>query len=196
MVYRSLAVWWRRPSSVRWGGLRRTSPISRSFGLDRGNAIDRYYIEKFLLENAALVQGRVLEVGDAAYTQRFGRGHVASSDVLHAVAGNSEANLVGDLCTGEGIPKDTYDCIILTQTLPFIYDLKGAVAATRDALKPGGTLLVTLPGICQISRYDMERWGDYWRFTDLAPAGSLATCSGRQTSLYKFTAMCCLLSHS
>jgi hypothetical protein len=33
------------------------------------------------------------------------------------------------------------------------------------ALKPGGVLLATFPGISQISRYDMERWGEYWRFT-------------------------------
>ncbi|HJT21790.1 MAG TPA: methyltransferase, partial [Nitrospira sp.] len=33
------------------------------------------------------------------------------------------------------------------------------------ALKPGGVLLATVSGISQISRYDMERWGDYWRFT-------------------------------
>jgi hypothetical protein len=25
---------------------------------------------------------------------------------------------------------------------------------------------LTFPGISQISRYDMDRWGDYWRFTD------------------------------
>jgi hypothetical protein len=32
-------------------------------------------------------------------------------------------------------------------------------------LKPGGVLLVTIPGISQIIREDMELWGDYWRFT-------------------------------
>jgi len=26
--------------------------------------------------------------------------------------------------------------------------------------------LITATGICQISRYDMDRWGEYWRFTD------------------------------
>ena len=26
-------------------------------------------------------------------------------------------------------------------------------------------LLATVAGISQISRYDMDRWGDYWRFT-------------------------------
>jgi hypothetical protein len=35
-------------------------------------------------------------------------------------------------------------------------------------LKPGGVLLATVPGISQISQYDMERWGDYWRFTSLS----------------------------
>jgi len=32
-------------------------------------------------------------------------------------------------------------------------------------LATGGVLLVTAPGISQISRFDMDRWGDYWRFT-------------------------------
>ena len=33
-------------------------------------------------------------------------------------------------------------------------------------------MLATFPGISQISRYDMDRWGDFWRFTD-ASAGRL-----------------------
>jgi hypothetical protein len=28
--------------------------------------------------------------------------------------------------------------------------------------------LITVPGISQIVRYDMDRWGDYWRFTTLS----------------------------
>jgi hypothetical protein len=40
------------------------------------------------------------------------------------------------------------------------------VANTHRALKPGGSVLATVPGISQISRYDMDRWGDFWRFTD------------------------------
>lgn len=27
---------------------------------------------------------------------------------------------------------------------------------------------MTVPGISQISRYDMDHWGDYWRFTTLS----------------------------
>ncbi len=29
-------------------------------------------------------------------------------------------------------------------------------------------LLASVPGISQLSRYDMERWGEYWRFTSLS----------------------------
>ena len=143
-----------------------TEPVSRVFGLDRGTPIDRHYIENFLAEHASDVHGRVLEVGDATYTRRFGGDRVARSDVLHAVAGNRRATLVGDLCSGGGIPTAAFDCIVLTQVLPFLYDVAAAVRTCERALVPGGTVLATVPGISQISRYDMDRWGDFWRFTD------------------------------
>src|SRR3954467_8130334 len=145
-------------------GLRVHEPVSTQFGLDRGRPVDRFYIERFLEQNKDLIRGRVLEVQERTYTEWFGTG-VEQSDVLHAGPGNPEATLVGDLTTGEGIPQDAFDCIILTQTLPFIWDVPAAVRGTRSALKPGGTLLATVPGISQISREDMNEWGDWWRFT-------------------------------
>lgn len=147
------------------GSLRRTTPISSFFGFDRGLPVDRYYIETFLAAQRADVRGRVLEIGDRAYTQRFGGDAVTRSDVLHARAGNPEATLVGDLCTGDGIPRGAFDCIILTQVLPFVWDVPAAIRTAAAALAPGGVLLVTAPGISQISRHDADRWGDYWRFT-------------------------------
>jgi hypothetical protein len=145
-------------------GLRVREPVSTQFGLDRGRPVDRFYIERFLTEHKQLIRGRVLEVQERTYTDWFGTG-VERSDVLHAGPGNPEATLVGDLTTGEGIPQGAFDCIILTQTLPFIWDVPAAVRGTRSALKPGGTLLATVPGISQISREDMNEWGDWWRFT-------------------------------
>ena len=38
----------RLPGGLELGSLRRTTPISSSFGFDRGQPIDRYYIEDFL----------------------------------------------------------------------------------------------------------------------------------------------------
>jgi SAM-dependent methyltransferase len=85
--------------------------------------------------------------------------------VLHAREGTLGATIVADLSVADSIPSDTFDCIILTQTLQFIYDVQPAVRHLHRILKAKGVLLATLPGISQISEYDDSRWGDYWRFT-------------------------------
>jgi SAM-dependent methyltransferase len=150
--------------SIRFGDFKRLSPISSHYS--RGTPVDRYYVESFLAQNAGDIHGHTLEIADNNYTVRFGGERVTRSDVLHAVPGNPEATLVGDLATGRGIPSSAFDCIILTQTLLVIYEIKEAIIQIRNALRPGGVALITVPGIGQINRYDMDRWGDYWRFTD------------------------------
>ncbi len=157
------------PDRVRFGSLRRLTPISRHFGWDRGGLpVDRYYIEHFLSEYAADVAGRVLEVRDDTYTRKFGGDRVVRSDVLHPLPGNPKATIIADLADGDGLPDETFDCIILTQVLPFIFDVEAAVRTLHRVLCPGGVVLATVPGISQIVRLDMEAWGDYWRFTSLS----------------------------
>ena len=151
---------------VEWYNLRTTKPISRVFGFDRGQPIDRYYIESFLQDNSSSIKGKVLEIADNKYTKKFGGKNILESEVLHAVDGNPKATIVGDLVTGQGLPENAFDCFILTQTLQFIYDILSAAENVVKCLKPGGVALITVAGISQISRYDMKRWGDYWRFTD------------------------------
>ena len=56
--------------------------------------------------------------------------------------------------------------------------MRAAVATSCRILKPGGVLLLTVPGISQLSRYDRERWGDYWRFTPQSVQRLLAECFG------------------
>src|SRR6185503_10443139 len=76
--------------SIDFGALRSVAPISRHWGFDRGLPIDRYYIEAFLERCSGDVHGRVMEIGDATYTNRFGKGRVTRSDVLH-ISGNGTA---------------------------------------------------------------------------------------------------------
>lgn len=159
---------WPPAGVVDLGDLRRVSPISRSFGFDRGKCVDRYYIEKFLSRHASDVRGRVLEIGDDRYTRIFGGDRVLRSDVLHAVEGNPRATIVADLATGDGLADGIFDCVIFTQTLPFIFDFRSALRHLYRILAEGGVVLATFPGISQISRYDADRWGDYWRFTSLS----------------------------
>lgn len=150
---------------VRFGSLRRLQPISDLFGFDRGFCIDRYYIESFLEHYAKDIHGNVLEFGDATYTRKLGGSRVARADVLHAVEGNPNATVIADLTSADHVPSDSFDCIICTQTLHLIYDVPAALRTLYRVLKPTGVLLTTFPGISQISRYDMDRWGDCWRFT-------------------------------
>lgn len=152
--------------TVNWQNFRRLTPISRVFGLDRGLPIDRYYIEKFLAAHTANIEGRVLEIGDRRYTRKFGGDQVSQSDVLHYITGNPEATIVADLTRADGIPEGTFDCIICTQTLQFIFDFRAALRHLARILKPGGVLLVTTTGISKIARREgVDPWGEYWGFT-------------------------------
>jgi SAM-dependent methyltransferase len=154
---------------VRFGSLRRLSPVSRKFGYDRGQPIDRYYIERFLGANADVIKGRVLEIGDSGYTRRFGGTRVTRSDVLNIEPGHPETTIVADLATAEDIPADSFDCLVITQTLHLIYDLPAAAGTLYRILRPEGSLLTTFPGISPLS---MDRWADtwYWALTPLSAA--------------------------
>jgi glycosyltransferase involved in cell wall biosynthesis len=153
---------------VRFGNLRRVKPFSCDFGVDRGLPIDRYYIEQFLSTHVLDIRGHVLEIKDETYTRQFGGDRVTKSDVIHITEGNPKATIVADLTCAEHIPSNTFDCAIVTQTLQLIYDVQAAIKTLHRILKPSGIVLATFPGISQISRYDMNRWGYYWGFTTLS----------------------------
>jgi SAM-dependent methyltransferase len=155
----------RRASPVTFADVTASEPLSRRFGGDRGGPIDRHYIEQFVRDHCADITGHVLEIGEPRYTRAFGS-DVAASDVLHAVEGNPNATLVADLTRRETLPPAAFDCVICTQTLGFIFDVPAAIDGIWHVLRPGGVILATVAGISQVSRYDMDRWGDYWRFTD------------------------------
>jgi SAM-dependent methyltransferase len=167
MIHR---LWVRQPrlGTVDLGDLAQTKPISSDFGLDRGLPVDRYYIEGFLTKYASDIHGHVLEVMEPLYTHKMGGDRVTRSDVLHVTSGNPKATIVADLTEANHLPSDTFDCIILTQTLQFIYNVPAALQTLHRILKPGGVLLITVSGISQISREDMDRWGQYWSFTTLS----------------------------
>ena len=170
MLIKLWRYWNRKKVRVEFGSLSATGPVSNLHGLDRGTPINRYYIEKFLTGHAGLIRGEVLEVGDSEYSRRFGDNRVERRGVLHVTPGNNAATVVGDLTDPATLPAGAVDCFICTQTFDCIFEVHKAVAGAHHLLKPGGVLLATMSGISQISRYDMDRWGDYWRFTTASVA--------------------------
>ena len=155
----------RRKTPVNFLDFSRKTPISRVFGLDRGTPIDRYYIEKFLRKHSNLIKGHVLEVAENRCCKLYGSHQVESCDILSTASTNKHITIVSDLTNTETLPKGKMDCFICTQTFNFIYEVQKAVEGAYYLLRSGGVLLATVAGLCQISRYDMDRWGDYWRFT-------------------------------
>jgi SAM-dependent methyltransferase len=159
---------------VDFGDLRRLEPFGRHFGEDRGIALDRHYIEAFLHAHQADIRGRVLEIGEARYTRQFGGERVTGTEILHVTPDNPRATIVGDLAQAPHIPDAAFDALIITQTLHLIYDAKAAARTMHRILKPGGVLLLTVPGITQVPNGTPWAHTWFWAFTPLSVQRMLA----------------------
>jgi len=146
-----------RHGHIRWGQLRSLDPLNSEWGFDRGLPIDRYYILDFLSNHAADIHGSVLSVGDDHYAKKFGC-NIDKSEILH-IHEEPMATIVGDLQNPALLEAEAHDCFLLVQTLQLIYDCRIAVANSYRALKPGGVLLATVPGITPMKDPD---WNDAW----------------------------------
>jgi len=144
------------------GDLGRVPAIMRGLARDDGTPIDRYYIEGFLAQNANDIRGRVLEAGETRYTRRFGGARVERSDVLGIEVTSPHLILAGDVAQQGTLPEEAFDCVIVTHALQYVFDTRAAVATLYRALKSGGVLLVTAPGVFQ-SEHTTRTW--YWTFT-------------------------------
>jgi peptidoglycan/xylan/chitin deacetylase (PgdA/CDA1 family)/SAM-dependent methyltransferase len=149
------------------GDLRRASAISNCWGTDRGKPVDRPYIEEFVQRHSGDIKGRVLEVKDPVYSNLFGGPGVERVDVVDIDRSNPGANIYADLQHAPQIPSATYDCVVLTQVLPVVFDLHGLVDTVYRILKPGGVVLITAPGPFSppFAGDDYEKF--YWAFYPL-----------------------------
>ena len=138
--------------------------MSSAWGFDRGTPIDRYYIENYLEARQHRIKGVVLEIGEPLYTQKFGGTEVERSEILDVI-GAPNATYTCRLEEADEIPSDRFDCVVFTQTLQLIYDFRAGLRTLHRVLKPGGTLMMTTPGITRISQEEYEE-GWYWSFTN------------------------------
>ncbi len=150
------------PGKIAMGDFNRVTPLSTNFGYERGGPVDRYYIENFLQKQSKHIRGRVLEIGDNDYTLRFGECRVTQSDILHINSENNKATFIGDLSDAPVLPSNAFDCVVLTQTLQFIFEYRKALDTCYRILKPGGILLLTVPGISHI---DQGEWKKIWMYS-------------------------------
>ena len=91
---------------------------------------------RVLLSHALLQEGRDWPAAERALR-----------DVLDIDLANPRATIIGDLRAVEQVTSQTYDCIILTQTLHVIDDMPAVVRECERLLKPGGVLLLSTPNL-------------------------------------------------
>ena len=137
-------------------------PVSGHWGYDRGQPIDRWYIETFLDAHRADVHGDALEVKSDTYVRRYGA-NLGRVHVLDVDGANGAATVIGDLGGERPLAAASLDCFVLTQTLQYVWDLRAAVANTHEMLRPRGVLLLTVPAVARISN-ELD-FDDLWRFT-------------------------------
>jgi len=104
-------------------------------------------------------------MGCDAYTRQFGGDSFTQVEVLDIRPNLPGVTIVDDLTLGTKLASESFDCVILTQTLQYIFELEKAICTLHRILKPGGVVLGTVPGIAQIAPEESKYCGDYWRFT-------------------------------
>jgi SAM-dependent methyltransferase len=146
--------------------LRRVKPIGRGYGYSRGTPVDRFYIENFMRDHAPDIRGRVMEIEGDDYAVKYGGDRVSGIEILDINPNNKRATIIADLTKADSVPSSHYDCVILTQVLELIYDVRSAVETLHRILKPGGVVLATVPGLASIGRDEIEHW--CWAFSKVS----------------------------
>ncbi len=141
-----------------------TYPASNYHGFDRGNPIDRFYIDNFIKQNKKHIRGNCLELLNNDYTLKYGGEKIIKSDILDIDESNNRATIIDDLRNLKKIEDNSYECIILTQVLQFIDEVDLAISECHRILKKDGVILATLPAMSRIDPVSNTE-GDYWRFT-------------------------------
>lgn len=145
--------------------------LDRGFGTSRGMPLDRPLINEFVRKcSSRLSFGkslRILEIGDSRYASKFFPDchiYVLNYKESNAITKENDSTLVGDLVEATSL-KNEFDVIISTQVLAFTKNPFNAVKTYNSLLRSGGILIGTEPQISQISWFDDESSGDYFRFT-------------------------------
>lgn len=133
-------------------------PFDRDFGDSRGTPVGRYYVEKFLRENADQVRGRCLEFGDPRYKSYF---PAAEKYEVVSIKPGPGVDYVCDIHDPKGLPEGEYDSIVCTQVFEHLARPELAAQSLYRLLKPGGVLLLTAPFLNPVHGLPL----DFRRFT-------------------------------
>lgn len=117
--------------------------------MEREECFDRWYINDFVERNKESIKGDVLEFcGGEVYANKYGDRSVKVKMMTsnrHKEV-NAEADFFADLDDANTLPEEKFDCIIATQVIMYVNDVEQTLINLKSMLKPGGTLILTVPG--------------------------------------------------
>jgi SAM-dependent methyltransferase len=133
-------------------------PYSRRFGKERGTPVGRYYVEKFLRENADSISGCCLEFGEDRYKSYFPK--ITEHKIVDIIE-RPGVDYVCDIHEPKGMPINYFNAIICTQVFEHLAYPEKAAKSLYELMAPGGILLLTAPFIAPVHYVPT----DYRRFT-------------------------------
>jgi hypothetical protein len=144
--------------------------LDQDFGSNRGTPLDRQLINEFLewSVESIPVPVRTLEFGDTIFTQELfpnSENWIFEYVPDQSVKVERDYALSGDLLCGVEMNVPTFEVIVSTQLLAFTEDPFSAARTLVSLLGINGTIVGTEPQFSPISRFDDNRWGDFFRFT-------------------------------
>ncbi|TGD79632.1 glycosyltransferase [Hymenobacter wooponensis] len=147
-----------RVGKVAPGAFNRRLAFSPGFGCDPCWPIERQYIAQFRQQESAHIQGLVLEMQDFCQAQQES-GLAEFAAFTPTDDSPPEHWFKSQFSEAANLPNNTFDCVLFTHSLHLAYDFRDALQTCYRVLKPGGTLLLTVPGVGE--------WKDtwYWSFT-------------------------------
>lgn len=140
-----------------WGNLRRTEPFSSQFGFERGTPIDRFYVDRFLHAERAVIRGAVLEIQVSGHANKYGHDltRVDTLDISPRFSPTYHCDLAD---AGPIVPSDTYDCFLLPNTLSHIVRIEEALVQALRVVKPGGVILASVANLLRLTSEDEDLW--------------------------------------
>ncbi len=147
--------------------------LDSNFGVSRGTPLDRKLISDYLWTATRDIDSMnltVLEFGDRIISENMLKKSISWIFLYSQKFEIDTKNKIiyGDLTNFDesySAIYGTFDIILSTQLMAFTDDPFAVVKNLNKMMKKDGVLVGTEPFLSPVSRYDNEKWGDYFRFT-------------------------------
>jgi SAM-dependent methyltransferase len=164
---------------IDFGDFRGRLPFCPQFGSFRGTPIDRYYLDKFILEIREKVTGKTLEVGGKRENHQLYDFRKASPYLTMDLEGKG-LDIVADAHDTNAVAENSLDSIVIFNVLEHCERPWVVVGNIHRWLKDGGQVFCMVPNAQRVHRLPK----DFWRILPDAMDSLFSGFAQRQLYVY------------